>query len=82
VLDVVYAGSGIRTLGWLKTWKSDRDAARQAQEFGLEVTPLSTFTMKHEQPPALMLGFAGCSPAELRRGVSVLATALRSPKTL
>ena len=82
VLDVVYAGSGIRTLGWLKTWESDQDAARQAQEFGLEVTPLSMFTIKYEQPPALMLGFAGCSPAELSRGVSVLATALRSPRTL
>jgi GntR family transcriptional regulator/MocR family aminotransferase len=36
------------------------------------------FTTKHEQPPALMLGFASCNAAELRRGVSVLATALRS----
>src|SRR6202012_2407087 len=26
VLDVVHAGAGIRTLGWLKTWKSDREA--------------------------------------------------------
>jgi GntR family transcriptional regulator / MocR family aminotransferase len=39
---------------------------------------LSMFTTKYEQPPALILGFAGCNPAELRRGVSVLATALRS----
>jgi GntR family transcriptional regulator/MocR family aminotransferase len=78
VLDVVHAGAGIRTLGWLKTWKSDHEAAQQAQRFGLEVTPLSTFTTKYKQPPALMLGFAGCNPAELRRGVSVLATALRS----
>jgi GntR family transcriptional regulator/MocR family aminotransferase len=78
VLDVVHAGAGMRTLGWLKTWESDRDAAQQAQRLGLEVTPLSMFTTKYEQPPALMLGFAGCNPAELRRGVSVLATALRS----
>ena len=78
VLDVVHAGAGIRTLGWLKTWKSDYDAAQQAQKLGLEVIPLSTFTSKNHQPPALMLGFASCSPAELRRGVSVLATALRS----
>ncbi len=78
VLDIVHAGAGIRTLGWLKTWKSDHDAAQQAQKLGLEVIPLSTFTMKHQQPPALMLGFASCTPAELRRGVSVLATALRS----
>ena len=78
VLDVVHAGAGIRTLGWLKTWKSDQDAAQQAQKCGLEVTPLSTFTLKYECPPALMLGFASCNPAELRRGVSVLATVLRS----
>jgi GntR family transcriptional regulator/MocR family aminotransferase len=78
VLDVVHAGSGIRTLSWLKTWKSDHDAAQQAQKLGLEVIPLSSFTLKYEQPPALMLGFASCNPAELRRGVIVLATALRS----
>lgn len=69
------AGSGIRTLGWLKTWKSDHDAAQQAQKLALEVIPLSTFTTKYEQPPALMLGFAGCNPTELRHGVSVLVTA-------
>jgi GntR family transcriptional regulator/MocR family aminotransferase len=78
VLDVVHARAGIRTLGWLKTWKSDHDAAQQAQKFGLELTPLSMFTAKYKQPPALMLGFASCNAAELRRGVSVLVTALRS----
>jgi GntR family transcriptional regulator/MocR family aminotransferase len=78
VLDVVHAGAGVRTLGWLKTWTSDHDAAQQARKLGLEVEPLSIFTTKYEQPPALMLGFASCKPAELRRGVSVLAVALRS----
>src|SRR3954469_10242193 len=56
VLDVVHAEAGIRTLGWLKTWKSDREAARRAREHGLEVEPLSVFTTKYQQPPALMLG--------------------------
>ena len=78
LLDVEHAAAGIRTLGWLKTWKSDIEATLQARKLGLEVEPLSTFTVKYERPPALMLGFAGCNPAELRRGVSVLATALRS----
>ena len=77
LLDVEHAAAGIRTLGWLKTWKSDIEAALQARKLGLEVEPLSTFTVKYERPPALMLGFAGCNQAELRRGVSVLATALR-----
>ena len=35
VLDVVHAGAGIRTLGWLKTGKSDHDAAQQGQKLGL-----------------------------------------------
>jgi GntR family transcriptional regulator/MocR family aminotransferase len=78
LLDVEHAAAGIRTLGWLKTWKSDIEAALQARKLGLEVEPLSTFIVKYERAPALMLGFAGCNPAELRRGVSVLATALRS----
>lgn len=78
LLDVVHAGAGIRTLGWQKTGRSDQEVARKAQEVGLEVTPLSMFTTKYKQPPALMLGFAGCNPAELRRGVSVLAAALRA----
>jgi GntR family transcriptional regulator/MocR family aminotransferase len=78
LVDVVRAGAGVRTLGWLKTWKSDHDAAQQARKFGLEVEQLSLFTTKYNRPPALMLGFAGCTSAELRRGVSLLATALRS----
>jgi GntR family transcriptional regulator/MocR family aminotransferase len=78
VLDVVHTGSGIRTLGWLKTWKSDLEAAQKARKLGLEVEPLSKFTEKYNQGPALILGFAGCNPAELRRGVSLLARALYS----
>jgi GntR family transcriptional regulator/MocR family aminotransferase len=78
LLEIVHAGSGMRTLGWLKTWTCDQDATQHAQKFGLEVEPLSMFVSKYEQPPAFILGFAGCTPAELRRGVSVLATALRS----
>jgi GntR family transcriptional regulator/MocR family aminotransferase len=78
VLDVVHAEAGIRTLGWLKTWKSDHDAAQRARTHGLELEPLSVFTTKYQQPPALMLCFASCTPAELRRGVGILATALRS----
>ena len=78
VLEVEHSSAGIRTLGWLKTWESDREAAQQAGKLGLEVEPLSMFTLKYEQAPALMLGFASCSPAELRHGVSILATALRS----
>jgi GntR family transcriptional regulator/MocR family aminotransferase len=77
----------MRTIAWLKPQKnqktqktriSDKTAAERATKLGLEVLPLSAFALKHTTKPALILGFAGCNPAELRRGISVLATALRT----
>jgi len=74
--EVADAAAGMRTIAWLNRAIPDREAARRAQELGLEVAALSIFTMKHFHPPGLILGFAGCSPGELRRGVGVLAAAL------
>ena len=76
LLDVADAAAGMRTIAWLNTATSDRAVAQRAQRLGLEVTALSAFAIKHSQPPGLILGFAGCHAGELRRGVSVLASAL------
>jgi GntR family transcriptional regulator/MocR family aminotransferase len=78
LLDVTDASAGMRTIAWIKTDISDTEAARRAKSLGLETVPLSMFTLKYHQKPALILGFAGSNPGELRRGVSILATALRS----
>ena len=43
---------------------------------GLEVGALSRFAVKHRPTNGLMLGFAVCNEAEIRRGVDVLAEAL------
>ena len=79
LVEVADAAAGMRTIAWLNGEISDREAARRAQQLGLEVAPLSTFTMKYGHRPGLILGFAGCSPEELRRGVGVLAAALGPP---
>jgi GntR family transcriptional regulator/MocR family aminotransferase len=78
LLDVDDAVAGMRTVGWLQTASSDRLVARRASMLGLEVGALSIFARKNTQKPGLILGFAGCNPAELRRGVSVLAAAINS----
>jgi GntR family transcriptional regulator/MocR family aminotransferase len=78
VVDVIQAGAGMRTLGWLKTWNSDRDASDAVRGVGLETVALSSFTKTYKQPPALILGFAGCNRAEIHRGVAQLAIALRN----
>lgn len=76
MLDVNKADSGMRTLGWVKTRQTDTEVAIRARSLGLEVAPLSDFTVRHAHPSALILGFAGCSSGELKRGVGVLAGAL------
>src|SRR5262249_15980385 len=75
-LEVTEAVAGMRAVAWLDHRRSDHAAAQRAQSLGLELVPLSAFTIEHAQNPALILGFAGCNPSELRRGVSVLAAAL------
>ena len=80
-LDVARADSGMRTLGWIRTGERDADLAARARALGLEVAAVSDFTLLHPQPDALILGFAGCPAAELKRGVEVLAGALNTPLT-
>ena len=75
-LDVAEADSGMRTLGWIRTGQKDTDLAERARSLGLEVAALSDFTILHSHPGALILGFAGCPAAELKRGVEVLGGAL------
>jgi GntR family transcriptional regulator / MocR family aminotransferase len=75
-LEVVSAVTGMRTLGWLCTDEKDWAVAERARSQGLELAALSQFTLRHSQRPALIIGFAGCTPAELRRGIDVLANVL------
>jgi len=75
-LDMVRADSGMRTVAWIKTGQEDTDVAGRARSLGLEVAALSDFTVRHSHPSALILGFAGCAAAELKRGVAVIRGAL------
>jgi GntR family transcriptional regulator / MocR family aminotransferase len=76
LLDVEKAQSGMRTVAWIKAGVSEMALTRRAQKLGLEVVPMSSYINKYEQKPALLLGFAGCSASEIKRGVSVLEAAL------
>jgi GntR family transcriptional regulator / MocR family aminotransferase len=76
LLEVVKAITGMRTVGWLQTGEDDRSAQSRATAQGLELAALSLFTLRHPVRSGFMLGFAGCSPEELRRGVNVLAAVL------
>jgi GntR family transcriptional regulator/MocR family aminotransferase len=76
LLQVVQAASGMRTIGWLNAGENDSIVAERARSQGLEILALSQFTRRHLQRGGLLLGFASCNSAELRRGVDVLAAVL------
>ena len=76
MLDVEHAQSGMRTVAWIKTRVTEMELTRRAEQLGLEVVPISSYVIKYEQKPALMLGFAGCNASEIKRGVSVLEAVL------
>jgi GntR family transcriptional regulator / MocR family aminotransferase len=72
-LDVTPAASGMRTVAWIRTGQRDTEVVERARALGLETAAVSDFTVQHSHPDGLVLGFAGCSPAELRRGAAVLS---------
>jgi GntR family transcriptional regulator/MocR family aminotransferase len=76
LIDVVPAEAGMRTVGWLGKGLDDAKIAQAAVDQGLETAAVSWFAVKHRPPNGLMLGFAACNEAELRRGVDVLAGVL------
>ena len=76
LLDVAHVGSGMRTIGWVRNGEEDLAVAQRARSRGLELAALSQFVIQHSPPAGLVLGFAGCEPAELRRGVDVLASVM------
>lgn len=77
MLHVEKAASGMRTIAWLKTREKDIAVAERARARGLEVMALSQFSQRYAQRGALDPGFAGCTPAELRRGVESSGDGIR-----
>ncbi|MGC2659010.1 MAG: hypothetical protein WA324_13710, partial [Bryobacteraceae bacterium] len=76
LVEVQMPASGMIAVAWLCNGMSDKRAAQLAQAEGIETFPISLFSSEYRHPPGLMLGFAGCSPANIKRGVKILAKAL------
>ena len=75
--------SGMNVVGWLADGLDATAVARAAERAGVEVTPVSDFTLRASLPPGLLLGFAGVDVVDLRDGVTRLARVLdglRAPR--
>ncbi len=74
-LDIERADSGLQTMGWLPPGSDDREVARAARSFGVEVAPLSRFCLQTNRPPGLVIGYGGFTAEQIRAAAHQLARA-------
>lgn len=77
LLELDSVDAGLHVLAWLPNGVEDREITRCLAENGIMAPCLSYFF--HRPPPrgALVLGFAGWSPPELRASVRAMARSMR-----
>jgi GntR family transcriptional regulator/MocR family aminotransferase len=76
------ADAGLHALAW---FRSEEDCAlleRVRPKLEVKISPLSFFCIDAKLPPALVLGFAAWSPAQIRDGLVRLAVALEKKTRL
>jgi len=70
------ADAGLHALAWFRSESDLAVLQRAAPGLGVKISPLSFFCIDAKLPPALLLGFAAWSPAQIREGLGRLARAL------
>lgn len=69
--------TGLQTVARLEAGRSAQEFARAAMDVGVEVVPVSRYSICAKSDDKLQLGFAAVSPPELRVGVEAVSRLLR-----
>lgn len=78
LLEVSPSPAGMHLVGWLDPAADDKVAAARAGQAGVEVRPLSTYTLQTPQRPGFLLGYTAWTRQEMRAGARGLSRALRA----
>jgi GntR family transcriptional regulator/MocR family aminotransferase len=78
-LDIADAGS--HALAWFRFPEDLSRLQRLQPNLGVKTSALSFFSIEAKLPPALVLGFAAWTPAQIREGLTRLAHALKKEGT-
>jgi len=76
ILETSSGGTGMYLVAWLKFGVSDQAAAKAAAAGGVDVVPLSSFSIKYVRRPGLVLGYSSYEPKRIRLAVHQLCSAL------
>ena len=80
LLDVRPAEAGMHLVGWLPAGIDDVTAAQRAAAHGVDVQPLSLYSIEPLPRAGLLLGYAAVGVREIREAVHRLAKALGALK--
>jgi GntR family transcriptional regulator/MocR family aminotransferase len=70
------ADAGLHALAWFRSKEDLAVVEREKPNLGVKISRLSFFCIEANLPPALVLGFAAWSPAQIRDGLTKLARVL------
>jgi GntR family transcriptional regulator / MocR family aminotransferase len=76
LLEVHAPEAGMHLVGWLPPGKDDRRAARLAAQVGIQVLPISTYSLEPLSHGGLVFGYAGTNEEAIPHEVKTLAAAL------
>ena len=76
LLDVRASEVGMHLVGWLPPGKDDRRAAELAAQVGIQVLPVSTYSLEPLPRGGLVFGYAGTNEEAIPAGVKNLAAVL------
>ncbi len=76
LLEVHASEVGMHLVGWLPPGKDDRRAAQLAAQVGIQVLPVSTYSLEPLSRGGLVFGYAGTDEEAIPHGVKRLRVAL------
>ena len=76
LLEVHAPEAGLNLVGWLPPGKDDQRASRLAAQMGIEVMPISKFSLEPLPRGGLLFGYASANEEAISHGVKTLAAAL------
>ena len=76
LLEVHASEVGMHLVGWLSPGKDDRRAAQLAAQVGIQVLPVSTYSLEPLPRGGLVFGYAGTDEEAIPHGVKRLRVAL------
>jgi GntR family transcriptional regulator/MocR family aminotransferase len=77
-LTLEISDAGLHALAWFRFAEDLEHLRRVRLDLGVKISQLSFFCIDAQLPPALVLGFAAWTPAQIREGLTRLARALEN----